>query len=526
MKMRLFVMAAVAAATLATLRGQQPSAGVQALDYYEIKQLYARFGHGLDTAEDNGAQFANVFTSDGVFVDAAGKRYEGREQLAAYARTDAGFPKGPSNVQHFTTDVAVDAVPGGARGHGVLLVVTPSGPAAAGRGPARAISDGGPYWDDLVRTPEGWRIKTRTLVHANGAAPALTSAGPSAAAAPVSMPHPFSAQDYADIDQLYALFGYAFDSAADQGYAWANLMTPDGIFVNGTVIGSMKGRDINAAFAYGSLQFTGGFASLARGPVPAKNPLGIQHILTDVMLEPTPDGGAAATVYRLNATIGANGQPNLAPGGLYHALLARTDEGWRFKENWYVNPNGPIPDGAKRFMPAHGPAAAVASVTAGQTPRASMPPLTLAPEDDAEIRQLYARVASAMDSGAENGNALAKLFTADGVLLDTWTNKVYAGRDQLATLARGTVADRKGATNVHEFIWTIKVEKAPQGVSSKSYMMTGTFQAPGQPILMTNGGQYWDDLVKTSDGWRIKKRTFYRTSQIPPPVAPAPAPTR
>ena len=155
-----------------------------------------------------------------------------------------------------------------------------------------------------------------------------------------------------------------------------------------------------------------------------------------------------------------------------------------------------------------------------------MPPLTLAPEDDAEIRQLYARVASAMDSGAENGNALAKLFTADGVLLDTWTNKVYAGRDQLASLARGTVADRKGATNVHEFIWTIKVEKAPQGVSSKSYTMTGTFQAPGQPMLMTNGGQYWDDLVKTSDGWRIKKRMFYRTSQIPPPVAPAPAPTR
>jgi hypothetical protein len=30
------------------------------------------------------------------------------------------------------------------------------------------------------------------------------------------MAHAFSAQDFADIDQLFALFGYAFDSAAGQ----------------------------------------------------------------------------------------------------------------------------------------------------------------------------------------------------------------------------------------------------------------------------------------------------------------------
>ena len=50
---------------------------------------------------------------------------------------------------------------------------------------------------------------------------------------PVAMPHPFTAQDYADITQLFALFGYTFDSAAENGYQWANLYTPDGVFVAG-----------------------------------------------------------------------------------------------------------------------------------------------------------------------------------------------------------------------------------------------------------------------------------------------------
>ena len=165
------------------------------------------------------------------------------------------------------------------------------------------------------------------------------------------MPHPFAAQDYADIDQLFALFGYGFDSAADNGYQWASLFTPDGVFVNGTVVGSMKGRDTLAAFAANRLTFGGGFSTITLGPGAAKNPLAIQHILTDVVIDPVPDG-AVARVYRLNATIGNDGQPALAPGGVYNVLLARTPEGWRFKEHWYVGPGTPVPDGAKRFMPA------------------------------------------------------------------------------------------------------------------------------------------------------------------------------
>jgi hypothetical protein len=512
----------------ATLEGQQrapssttASASLTALDYYEIQQVYARFNHALDSAEDNGNAFASVFTPDGVFVTAGGAHHQGHDQLAAFAREDPDKRKGPTNVGHYVTNVAIDATPSGARGHGYLLEATqlPPNPTAGarGRGPGRAITEGGSFWDDLIRTPQGWRIKTRTMVRPNGPMPAaVPESRPSAILAASAMPHPFSAQDYADITQLFALFGYGFDSAADNGYQWANLYTADGVFVNGTVVGTMRGRDTLAAFAAGRLSFPNGFASLTLNQGTPHNPLAIAHILTDVVIDPAPEG-AVAKAYRLNATIGADGRPALAPGGVYHVLLARTPEGWRFKENWYVAAGAPVQDGAKRFLPGGGqpaPAAAAAPAAAPVT-RDKMQALTINAEDDAAIRQLYARFSHAIDSNAENGAALARLFTADGVFLDTWTNKVYAGSAQLSALALEASVG-KGPTSLNHFVWTVKVEAAPQGATAKGYVMTGTLQPPGMPIVMTNGGQYWDDLVKTADGWRFKKRTFFRSSQTPP----------
>jgi hypothetical protein len=529
MKLKVLTALILLAAVFTTLHGQQRStplvatAPIPALDYYEIHQLYTRFNHALDSADDNGNAFANVFTADGVFVTAAGTRIEGHEALAAFAREDPDKRKGPTNVGHYVTNAAIDATPNGARGHGYLLEATqlPPNPAAGarGRGPGRAITEGGVFWDDLVRTPDGWRIKMRTLVRPNGAVPAATPSAPAAAVSSESMPHPFTAQDYADITQLFALFGYSFDSAAENGYQWANLFTSDGVFVNGTVVGTMRGRETLAAFASGRLNFPGGFATITPGPGTPHNPLAIAHILTDIAIEPAPDG-AFARVYRLNATIGADGRPALAPGGVYHVLLARSAEGWRFKEHWYVGAGAPVQDGAKRFIPVKGEAPAAA----GSAVRGTVPPLTLAAEDDAAIRQLYARFSHAIDSGADNGAALARLFTPDGIFLDTWTNKVYAGGDQLAALGRAVAPggpSTKGPASLNQFIWTVKVEAAPQGASAKGYVVTGNLQDPGKPIVMANGGQYWDDLVKTADGWRIKKRTFYRTSQTPPPMQTA-----
>lgn len=543
MKLTTFGALALAAAMAATLTPslqaqQQPSAArkgaaaqaptavqaapvtpVATLDYYEIHQVYTRLNHALDSAEDGGKAFATLFTADGVLVAANGTRVEGRDQLAAFARQDPDMRKGPTNIGHYVTNVALETTPAGARGHGYLLEATQLPPAAAGRGPVRAITEGAAFYDELVRTPEGWRIRMRTLVRPGAPLPAsVTSApvvaAPATAVASASMPHPFTAQDYADITQLFSLFGYTFDSASENGYQWANLYTPDGVFVAGTVVSTMRGRETLASFAAGRLAFPQGFVTLTPGPGTPHNPLAIAHILTDVVIDPAPEG-AIARVYRMNAGIGNDGRGALGVAGVYHVLLARTTEGWRFKENWYVGPGAPVQDGAKRFLATMGqPMAATVA------PRDKAAPLTVAADDDAAIRQLYARFSHALDSGADNGAALARLFTPDGSLVDTWTGRAAAGTEQLTAMAR-EAAKGKGATNLGTFVWTVKLEASPQGTTGKAYVAMGSLQEPGKPFVMTNGGQYWDDLVKTADGWRFKKRVFYRSSQVPPPAASA-----
>src|SRR5258706_5339475 len=221
MRFRILAVLLLSSVALGTLHGQRPAgpAPVPALDFYEIQQLDARYCHALDSADDNGNAFANVFTPDGVFVTSTGRRLEGHDQLAAFAREDSDKRKGPTNVGHYVTNLTVEATPAGARAHGYLLeaTMTPAPPApAGGRGPGRAVTDAGAYWDDLVRTPEGWRIKMRTLVRPNGQPPQTMASSTTAPATVAAMPHPFTAQDYADIDELFALFGYGFDSAADQ----------------------------------------------------------------------------------------------------------------------------------------------------------------------------------------------------------------------------------------------------------------------------------------------------------------------
>ncbi len=52
---------------------------------------------------------------------------------------------------------------------GWAYVLTVDGFTAIGGTPAKAaIQTGGPYRDVLVKTPDGWRFKSRTLIAGNG----------------------------------------------------------------------------------------------------------------------------------------------------------------------------------------------------------------------------------------------------------------------------------------------------------------------------------------------------------------------
>ena len=50
-------------------RAAAQSGAFTALDYQEITQLINRYAYGIDTCANNGYDYANVFTTDGVFID-------------------------------------------------------------------------------------------------------------------------------------------------------------------------------------------------------------------------------------------------------------------------------------------------------------------------------------------------------------------------------------------------------------------------------------------------------------------------
>ncbi len=147
-------------------QGRRPT--FTALDYQEITQLVNRYAYGIDTCANNGYDYADVYTVDGVFID---------------KNSDQGFAKGGRELARGREALAT-LVGGGSRGCRTKLVwtdwshlmsnlvITPTADGATGRiylvqlgmkGPGSVERHGG-YEDVYVRTAAGWRIKSRTHV--------------------------------------------------------------------------------------------------------------------------------------------------------------------------------------------------------------------------------------------------------------------------------------------------------------------------------------------------------------------------
>jgi hypothetical protein len=161
---QLFVLAAI---FIAPRAADAQSGSLTPLDRYEIQQQISRSCHGWDSAADNGNLYARAFTTDGIAVDANGRTYQGREQLAAYARQNPDGKKGPTFVSHFLMSTVIDPAPGGtaiARSYVMVTTTTATLPSPQPvRGP---VTDGGMFVDEVVKTPEGWRIRKRTFQRA------------------------------------------------------------------------------------------------------------------------------------------------------------------------------------------------------------------------------------------------------------------------------------------------------------------------------------------------------------------------
>jgi hypothetical protein len=127
-------------------------------DHFEIQQLVRKYAWALDGGDNYGYAYADLFTSDGIFVGMnqgpGGRSYQGRDVLAALARTPAG---GPNNQRHFTMNHVITPTASGATGR-VYVVMLDIGVV----GKANAVNHGGHYDDEYEKTNVGWRFKKRT----------------------------------------------------------------------------------------------------------------------------------------------------------------------------------------------------------------------------------------------------------------------------------------------------------------------------------------------------------------------------
>ena len=150
--------------------------------------------------------------------------------------------------------------------------------------------------------------------------------------------------------------------------------------------------------------------------------------------------------------------------------------------------------------------------------QAKKKPMTLSGSDYGEIQSLNARYAQAIDSCSNNGYDYADLYTPDGEFVDNITEEGFKkggltrakGREQLAAAAGG---GSLGCKNVGWKDWShlmvnplIKADE--KGVHGRVFIVVIGEKGPRD---IQRFGGYEDDYVKTTAGWRIKKRTHVRT---------------
>ena len=125
--------------------------------------------------------------------------------------------------------------------------------------------------------------------------------------------------------------------------------------------------------------------------------------------------------------------------------------------------------------------------------------------DYAEIQQLYSRYAFGHDTTADDGGMYARTFTEDGVFdftnptSDEWVP--VEGHEQLKMFAKGFGA---GLDAPYHHAMNILIEPTAEGVMGAAYVITVGKAEDGIRVK----GTFHDELVRTPDGWRFKKRTF------------------
>ena len=118
-------------------------------DYVEIQQLYARYVMTIDSGDAEG--WANTFIPEGVFNN----NTRGHAALVQFVH-DWRDKRNGADRRHWNSNLLITPSEEGAAGAIYLLLMD------TGVKPPVAVSSS-VYEDALVKTPQGWRFKTRVL---------------------------------------------------------------------------------------------------------------------------------------------------------------------------------------------------------------------------------------------------------------------------------------------------------------------------------------------------------------------------
>lgn len=141
-----------------------------------------------------------------------------------------------------------------------------------------------------------------------------------------------TAQDYVDIQHLYAKYNSTIDSGDAQG--WAGTFTPDGVF------NRMTGKDALVNFVGAWREKMGGANR--------------RHWNSNLQIAPTADG-ASGTVYLMLVDVTTKPM-TIITTGTYTDTLVKTAEGWRFKTRTTKSDAPPVAPAAAAPAPTPAPA--------------------------------------------------------------------------------------------------------------------------------------------------------------------------
>lgn len=137
-------------------------------------------------------------------------------------------------------------------------------------------------------------------------------------------------------------------------------------------------------------------------------------------------------------------------------------------------------------------------------------------DDKLEIMELISRYSHAFDGG--DADSCAALFTDDGTLAEREGRQDMVrgrGHKELKIHLSAEIAKRGGTQPRHHVRNTIYTEANANHMVARTYYLATGVAGEGQLATVTGTGIFEDEVARTPEGWRIKRRSIIPDPRIP-----------